>query len=256
VIRLSVNVNKVATLRNSRGGMVPNVLEAVRVVLAGGAPGITVHPRADGRHITSNDVREIARELEPWRGTHPQRAHSRGPVEFNIEGDPRPDLMTLVHEVRPDQCTLVPVLEREVTSQGRWPAAQAGESLRGSVDALRKDGVRVSLFIDPDPELVKWAAEMGADRVELFTEPFARAFERSHDEARLRADDCARAAEVAHGLGLGVNAGHDLDHRNLVLFRSVPYVEEVSIGHALISRALFQGLETTVREYLAVLEGK
>jgi pyridoxine 5-phosphate synthase len=256
MIRLSVNVNKVATLRNSRGGAVPSVIEAVRVILAAGAPGITVHPRADARHITTADVRDIARELASWRTVHGEAQGAHGRLEFNIEGDPRPDLMALVHEVRPDQCTLVPVLAREITSQGRWPPDQAGESLRRTVAALKRDGIRVSVFIDADVELVRWAAETGADRVELFTEPFSQAFERGPDEARRALEVCARAAEAAQGLGLGVNAGHDLDHRNLVLFRSVPHVAEVSIGHALISRALFNGLDATVREYLAVLEGR
>jgi pyridoxine 5-phosphate synthase len=244
MVRLSVNVNKVATLRNSRGGAVPSVTEAVRVILEAGAPGITVHPRADARHITRQDVLDVACELEPYQ---------KAAVEFNIEGDPRPDLMALVHEVRPDQCTLVPVLPSEVTSQGRWPDEQAGEPLRRTIADLRSNGIRVSVFIDPDVELVRWAADIGADRVELFTEPFARAFARGPAEARAAFDVCVRAAEAAHGLGLGLNAGHDLDHENLVLFRTLPHLDEVSIGHALISRALFRGLDKTVREYLSVL---
>jgi pyridoxine 5-phosphate synthase len=252
MVRLSVNVNKVATLRNSRGGAVPSVTEAVRVILEAGAPGITEHPRADARHITRADVLEIARQLKDYRQTSGER--SRAPVEFNIEGDPRPDLMALVHEVRPDQCTLVPVLASEVTSQGRWPDEQAGEPLRRTIADLRSNGIRVSVFIDPDVELVGWAAAIGADRVELFTEPFARAFARGPAEAGAAFDVCVRAAEAAHGLGLGLNAGHDLDHENLALFRALPHLDEVSIGHALISRALFRGLDVTVREYLAVLD--
>jgi pyridoxine 5-phosphate synthase len=275
MVRLSVNVNKVATLRNSRGGQAPSVLEAVRVILAAGAPGITVHPRADARHITRADVLDIAQELRQYRdsaaatpGTSAlaplhSGTSTRAPVhpgtlaplvEFNIEGDPRPDLMALVHEVRPDQCTLVPVLPSEVTSQGRWPEAQAGEPLRRTIAALRRDGIRVSVFIDPDVELVRWAGDMGADRVELFTEPFARAWVAGPGEAAVALKACARAAEAAHALGLGVNAGHDLDHENLALFRQLPHLAEVSIGHALISRALFRGLDATVREYLSVLD--
>jgi len=244
MVRLSVNVNKVATLRNSRGGRLPSVVDAVQTIVDAGAPGITVHPRADARHITSRDVLDIAALLQPFRGR----------VEFNIEGDIRPELMTLVHEILPDQCTLVPVLAGEVTSQGGWPVDTPVETLRGTIAGLRAAGIRVSLFIDPEPAAVRWAAELGADRVELFTEPFARAFEAGPEatDAAMRA--CIVAAETAHALGLGVNAGHDLDHRNLVRFRELPHLDEVSIGHALVSRALFDGLSATVRAYLDVLQ--
>jgi pyridoxine 5-phosphate synthase len=243
MVRLSVNVNKVATLRNSRGGRVPSVLDAVRTIVDAGSPGITVHPRADNRHITTADVVEIAAALAPLRGR----------VEYNIEGDIRPDLMALVHQVRPDQCTLVPVLAGEVTSQGGWPTDTPLEALRGTIGGLRDAGIRVSLFIDPTTEAVRWAAGLGADRVELFTEPFAKAFDEGPEAAEAAFRACAVAAEAAHALGLGVNAGHDLDHRNLVRFRELPHLAEVSIGHALISRALFGGLAATVREYLDVL---
>jgi len=177
----------------------------------------------------------------------------RGRVEFNIEGDIRTDLMALVHEVRPDQCTLVPVLVGEVTSQGGWPLDTPIPTLRGTIASLKADGIRVSVFIDAEPAAVRWAAELGADRVELFTEPFARAFEAGSEAAEAAMRACTAAAETAHELGLGVNAGHDLDHRNLVRFRELPYLDEVSIGHALISRALFDGLSATVREYLEIL---
>ncbi len=243
MVNLSVNVNKVATLRNSRGGRVPSVVEAVRTIVEAGAPGITVHPRADARHITRQDVLDVAAELAPLRGR----------VEFNIEGDVRPDLMTLVRQVRPDQCTLVPVLAGEVTSQGGWPADTPLDMLRGAIAGLHQAGIRVSLFIDPEPAAVRWAAALGADRVELFTEPFARAFEAGPQAAEAAMRACAEAAGTAHQMGLGVNAGHDLDHRNLVRFRELPYLDEVSIGHALISRALFDGLAATVRAYLEVL---
>jgi pyridoxine 5-phosphate synthase len=243
MIRLSVNVNKVATLRNSRGGRVPSVLDAVRTIVEAGAPGITVHPRADARHITTQDVVDVASALQPLRGR----------VEFNIEGDIRPDLMALVHQVKPDQCTLVPVLAGEVTSQGGWPIDTPVPALREAIAALRAAGIRVSVFIDADQAAVRWAAGIGADRVELFTEPFAKAFEAGPDAADAAMRACTAAAETAHDLGLGVNAGHDLDHRNLVRFRELPYLDEVSIGHALISRALFDGLSATVRAYLDIL---
>jgi pyridoxine 5-phosphate synthase len=241
-IRLSVNVNKVATLRNSRGGSVPSVLEAVSVCVGAGAPGITVHPRADARHITAADVRDVAGAL---RSTA---------VELNIEGDPRPDLLALVKEVRPAQCTLVPVRQGEITSQAGWPPDAPADSMRAVVRDLQAAGVRVSLFVDPGDAAVRWAKSAGADRVELYTEPFARAFERGGEDGRRSFDRYAAAAELAHRLGLGVNAGHDLDLQNLVLFRALPHLAEVSIGHALISRALFVGLDRTVREYLAAVE--
>lgn len=244
MIRLSVNLNKVATLRNSRGGHVPSVLEAAQAVLAAGAPGVTVHPRADARHITRRDVIELAELLAPHRGR----------VEYNIEGDPRPDLLSLVEEVRPDQCTLVPVKPGEITSQAGWPPDTPVDQLRDVVSRLQSRGIRVSVFIDPEPAAVDWAASLKADRVELYTEPFARAFEQGPDAARASFARYEAAAERAHARGLGVNAGHDLDLANLTLFRRLPHLDEVSIGHALISRALFVGLERTVREYLAVLE--
>ena len=236
-IKLSANVNKVATLRNSRGGSEPDVLQAVSVCVAAGVPGITVHPRADERHIKTSDVHNIAELLK----RSPQ-------VEFNVEGDPRPDLLDLVLKVRPTQSTLVPVRAGEVTSQAGWPVDTPLADIKSIVTAIKKIGVRVSMFVDPVPEAVKWAAAVGGDRVELYTEPFARAFEAGQGEASFRT--YSAAAELAHSLGLGVNAGHDLDLRNIVLFRRLPHLEEVSIGHALISHALYVGLERSVRDYL------
>jgi pyridoxine 5-phosphate synthase len=243
-IKLSVNVNKVATLRNSRGGKEPSVLHAVRVCVKAGAPGITVHPRADQRHITKTDVREISAELS---------ALSRR-VEYNIEGDPRPELLDLVAEVRPTQCTLVPVKPGEITSQAGWPLNTPSHVLGRVVRDFKNIGVRVSLFVDPVPDAVRWAADLGGDRIELYTEPFARAFEAGKDRGSESFGTYAKAADLAHSLGLGVNAGHDLDLHNLPLFRQLPYLDEVSIGHALMSHALFVGLEKSVREYLDVLK--
>ena len=238
-VKLSVNVNKVATIRNSRGGTVPSVLEAVRTCIRSGAPGITVHPRADARHITEADVHEVAAEVR----SHPG-------VEYNIEGDPRPDLLTLVKAVRPDQCTLVPVRPGEITSQAGWPSVTPVEAMRDIVSTLRADRVRVSMFVDPEPDALRWAASLGADRVELYTEPFARAFEAGAPAVSASFERYTAASVLAHGLGLGVNAGHDLNLQNLTLFRTLPYLDEVSIGHALISHALFVGLDRAVREYL------
>ena len=247
MIRLSVNLNKVATLRNSRGGDVPSVLQALDVCLGAGAPGITVHPRADERHIRGSDVTAIAARLAEAAGRTPMH------VEFNVEGDPRPDLLDLVERVRADQCTLVPVQPGEITSQAGWPPDTSPAQLAGHITRLRGLGIRVSLFIDPDLAAVRWAAGMGADRVELYTEPFARAFaDGAGADAFAR---YAEAATLAHELGLGVNAGHDLDLDNLRLFRTLPHLDEVSIGHALISHALWVGLDRAVRDYRSVLEG-
>ena len=216
------------------------MLQAVDVCVAAGAPGITVHPRADERHIRRSDVEEIADRLK------------RTPeVEFNIEGDPRPDLLELVLKIRPTQCTLVPVAPGEITSQAGWPASTHVAQLKSIVNGLKKIGVRVSMFIDPVPEAVKWAAEVGGDRVELYTEPFARAFEAGRGESSFKT--YADAAALAYSLGLGINAGHDLDLKNLRLFRTLPHLEEVSIGHALVSHALYVGLERSVRDYLDAL---
>jgi pyridoxine 5-phosphate synthase len=245
MIKLSVNVNKVATLRNSRGGSVPSVLQAVNICLAAGAPGITVHPREDGRHIRPHDVAEIAERLAPLRRK----------VEFNIEGDVRPGFIDLVHSVRPDQCTIVPVVHGELTSQAGWSPETSPERLTGLVRRLQGAGIRVSIFIDPEEAAVRWASGVGADRVELFTEPFAKAFASGAASGRASFATYAAAAQLAHSLGLGINAGHDLDLDNLTLFRTLPHLNEVSIGHALISHALWVGLEKAVKDYLQVLEG-
>ena len=242
-MKLSVNVNKVATVRNSRGGSIPSVIEAVRTCIDAGAPGITVHPRADQRHITTADVHEIAGELAPLKGR----------VEFNIEGDPRPGFLDLVLAVKPDQCTLVPVKPGEITSEAGWPVDTPADALAGIVGALKANGVRVSLFVDPEPAAIEWARTMGADRVELYTEPFARAFERGPAAASTSFAKYAAASNLAFDLGIGVNAGHDLDLKNLTLFKTLPHLDEVSIGHALIGRAIFVGLGRVVKEYLAAL---
>jgi pyridoxine 5-phosphate synthase len=241
--KLSVNVNKVATLRNSRGGSVPSVVEATRVCVAAGSPGITVHPRADARHIRFDDVRDIANEL----------AGLDRHIELNIEGDPRPDLLALAEQVKPDQFTLVPVRAGEITSQAGWDPATPLDGMRGIVSRLKAAGIRVSVFVDPDEAAVRWAAAVGGDRVELYTEPFARAF---HDGAGERSFTLySRMATLAHELGLGVNAGHDLDLDNLALFHRLPHLDEASIGHALISHALYVGLDRAVRDYIAALRG-
>ena len=243
--KLSVNVNKIATVRNSRGGELPSVIEAVRTCIDAGAPGITVHPRADARHITTADVHAIAEELAPLKGR----------IEYNIEGDPRPDLVDLVLAVKPDQCTLVPVFPGEITSQAGWPVNTPHAALAGVIGAMQLAGVRVSLFVDPEPAAIRWAKAMGADRVELYTEPFARAFARGPAAAEASFARYVEASTLARELGVGVNAGHDLDLKNLTLFHTLPHLDEVSIGHALISRAIYVGLSRVVKEYLAALDG-
>jgi pyridoxine 5-phosphate synthase len=240
--RLSVNMNKVATLRNSRGGAVPRLTEAVQVCLDAGAPGITVHPRADERHIRRSDVVEVAELLEPL---HDQ-------VEYNIEGDPRPELIEMIEKVRPHQCTLVPVRPGELTSEAGWPADTPKGALAETIRRFHDCGVRVSVFVDPDPGPIDWAADLGADRIELYTEPYARAFEQGGDALIRSLDRYRQAAERAAGLGLGVNAGHDLDLENLPTFLGVPHIDEVSIGHALMGRALFVGLASAVADYLQI----
>jgi pyridoxine 5-phosphate synthase len=240
MIRLSVNVNKVATLRNARGGARPSVRRAAEIAIAAGCHGITVHPRPDERHIRRADVYELA-EILP------------ADVEYNIEGYPSPEWLELVEEVRPAQATLVPDPPDVLTSNAGWRFAAVDRVWLGeTVARLRACGARVSMFVDPEPREVEGACAAGADRVELYTESYARTFataERDAVFARYRA-----AAERALESGLGVNAGHDLDLDNLpFLARNLPGLAEVSIGHALISDALEIGLETAVRAYLAAL---
>jgi len=246
VTRLSVNINKVATLRNSRGGSVPSIVEAVRVCVEAGAPGITVHPRADERHIQRADVFQVADALEGVRDR----------VEYNIEGDPRPDLVDLVETVRPDQCTLVPVRPGEITSEAGWPADTPREALADIITRFHECGVRVSVFVDPDPAPIEWAAALGADRVELYTEPYARAFERGGKALDASVGKYRSAVEHAVANGLGVNAGHDLDLANLPTFLHLPNIAEVSIGHALLARALFVGLGSVIEEYLQIVASR
>jgi pyridoxine 5-phosphate synthase len=246
MINLSINVNKVATLRNSRGGVEPRVTTAVQIAMDAGAPGITVHPRADARHIRRQDVIDVA-ALVAARPPH------ASPVELNIEGDPRPDLMDLVVELRPQQCTLVPVMPGEITSQAGWPPGTDNRTLGPTIARLRAAGVRVSLFVEPDPDAIRWAADLGAHRIELYTEPFAQAFKAGPAPAQASFARYVDAAERAHAAGLGVNAGHDLDLANLRLFRTLPHLDEVSIGHALMAQALWVGLDRAVRDYIEAL---
>jgi pyridoxine 5-phosphate synthase len=234
---LSVNVNKVALLRNTRHLDIPSVLRAATLALQAGADGITVHPRPDGRHIRAHDVAELAELLTQW----PQ-------AEYNIEGNPLQNLMDFVRAVRPQQATFVPDSEGQFTSDHGWDLAAEGERLRPLIDECHALGVRVSLFMDAHPEAMHRARAVGADRVELYTEPYAAAHGTAAQATQLqRFADAARAAQAA---GLGVNAGHDLNRDNLTDFlRAVPGVREVSIGHALVADALELGLAEAVRDY-------
>ena len=240
--KLSVNLNKVALLRNSRSLGIPSVTHCARIALDAGAHGITVHPRPDARHIRAHDVFELAALIE-----------QRTDTEFNIEGNPFHQLMDFVRQVKPHQCTLVPDEQSAFTSDHGWDLPKDCERLAPVVQELRTLGIRVSLFIDPAAAAMTHAHALGADRVELYTEPYAAAYAgpgQSKELARYTA-----AATAASRAGLGINAGHDLNRDNLPAFlASVPGVLEVSIGHALIGEALYQGLAQTVRSYLEILE--
>ena len=238
---LSVNINKVALLRNSRHLAIPSPLRAAELCLRAGAAGITIHPRPDQRHIRTADAHDIAALMKAW----PDR-------EFNIEGNPFHNLMDLVRQLRPHQCTLVPDSQDQFTSDHGWSLPHDAPALRLVIEELHQLGVRVSLFMDPLPQAMAGARAVGADRVELYTEAYARAWGTPEQEAVLAR--YAAAARAATEAGLGLNAGHDLNRDNLGLFlRSVPGVQEVSIGHALIGDALELGYAATVQAYQAVI---
>ena len=232
--RLSVNINKIATIRNARGGRIPDVAKAAVECERFGAEGITVHPRPDERHIRYADVREIRPLLK---------------TEFNIEGNPIQSFVDLVIENRPDQVTLVPDAVDALTSNAGWDTARNQEFLTEICKEFKSHGIRTSIFIDADPKMAENAAICGCDRVELYTEPYATMFHISPEEA---VAPFIKTAETARACGLGDNAGHDLNLENLEYFiRCIPWTEEVSIGHALISDALYMGLEETIKAYLS-----
>lgn len=231
--RLSVNINKIATLRNARGGNIPNVFKIAVDCQRYGAEGITVHPRPDERHIRYQDVRDI----KPIINT-----------EFNIEGYPSDSFIQLVLSVQPHQVTLVPDPPNALTSSAGWDTIKNKDYLKQIVSTFKKNGIRTSVFVDPDPEMVKHAADTGTDRVELYTEPYASSF---NNNQQLAIEPFIIAAEAAKKVGLGLNAGHDLNLENLNFFaNNIPNLLEVSIGHALIADALYFGLENTIQMYL------
>ncbi len=230
--KLSVNINKIATLRNARGGNIPNVLNAAINCQVFGADGITVHPRPDERHIRYADVMDIKTIIT---------------TEFNIEGYPSDKFIALVLSVKPDQVTLVPDAHDAITSNAGWDTVKKRSFLKDVVSTFRKEGIRTSLFVDTLPVNIENAAVTGADRIELYTEPYATMFSSNAIEA---IEPFLKAAEVARQSGLGVNAGHDLNLDNLRYFhQNIPWLDEVSIGHALISDALYLGLENTIQMY-------
>ncbi len=254
-MRLSVNLNKVALVRNSRGGDSPNVVAAARTVLAAGAGGITVHPRPDQRHARPDDVFELARLLEGYPD-----------IEFNVEGNPfagprdngYPGFDALIEGARPHQATLVPDSDNQLTSDHGFDLTGDTAALGDKIRRYQAAGARVSLFMDPDPAQIDRVPDIGAERIELYTGPFAETVARygpDHTQSRASFDVYAAAARRAVSLGLGVNAGHDLDLDNLPLFSQIEGIAEVSIGHALIATALERGLTATVRAFLDAIAG-
>ena len=236
--RLSVNINKIATLRNARGGDIPNVLNAAIDCQRFGAQGITVHPRPDERHIRYQDARDIRPRIT---------------TEFNIEGYPSETFTRLVLEVKPHQVTLVPDPPDAITSNAGWDTKTNKDFLKEVVSNYKKHGIRTSLFVDSIEEMVKHASDTGVDRVELYTEPYAVKYHSNRERA---IEPFIKAAEVAKSVGLGLNAGHDLNLDNLRYFiQNIPWTLEVSIGHALISDALYFGLENTIQMYLKQVRG-
>ena len=235
--KLSVNINKVATLRNARGGNNPDVLKVALDAERFGAQGITVHPRPDERHIRRDDVLGLAKIVT---------------TEFNIEGYPDDRFLQLIAEAKPAQATLVPDPPEAITSNAGWDTVGQREFLTDVINAIRELGIRTSIFVDPEVAMVEGAAAVGADRIELYTESYARHYPQDRQAAIA---SYVQSAERAQGLGLGINAGHDLDLHNLTfMVEQIPYLEEVSIGHALICDALYYGLENTIQMYLKKLQ--
>jgi pyridoxine 5-phosphate synthase len=235
--RLSVNINKIATLRNSRGGDIPNVKDAAIKCQKFGAHGITIHPRPDERHITRKDVYEIKQVVT---------------TEFNIEGYPSENFISMVSEVLPDQVTLVPDTHNQLTSDHGWDTWRNLNFLKEVIERFKELGIRTSIFVDPDEEMIEGAAVTGTHRIELYTEPYARLYSLGRDAA---IKPFVAAAKFADAIDLEINAGHDLNLENLHYFaRHIPNLKEVSIGHALIADALYFGLEATIQKYLDCLK--
>lgn len=235
--RLSVNINKIATLRNARGGDMPNVVEAAQRIESFGAQGITVHPRPDERHITYQDVTDLKKVVT---------------TEFNIEGNPNEKFIDLVLNNKPTQVTLVPDAADAITSNAGWDTVKNEDYLKEIVSLFKKEGIRTSIFVDPNQDMITGAQKTGVDRIELYTEAYAKHYENDKLTAIRAYKECA---VLADSLGLGVNAGHDLSLDNIAYFKEqIPVLKEVSIGHALISEAMYLGLENVVKQYLNKLK--
>lgn len=235
--KLSVNINKLATLRNSRGGNLPNLIQSAQDIEAFGANGITIHPRPDERHIRYQDARDLKSVVT---------------TEFNIEGNPIPKFIDLVLEVKPTQVTLVPDAEDAITSNAGWDTLEHQDFLQEVIKTFKNEGIRTSIFVDANEKMVEAAAETGTDRIELYTEDFAKAFAKGDMEG---ITPFIKAAEMANTVGMGINAGHDLNLKNLKFFKdNIPNLLEVSIGHALICESIYLGLENVVNMYLHRLQ--
>ncbi|WP_114490907.1 pyridoxine 5'-phosphate synthase [Candidatus Ulvibacter alkanivorans] len=235
--KLSVNINKIATLRNARGGSVPNVVQVAKDVQRFGAQGVTIHPRPDERHIRYQDAYDLKSVVT---------------TEYNIEGNPIPKFLDMVLELKPTQVTLVPDAVDAITSNAGWDTIQHKEYLQGIISRCKNAGIRTSIFVDPVETMIRGAAETGTDRIELYTEAYAEGFQKGNKKA---ITPYAKCAELAHELGLGINAGHDLSLANIQYFKqNIPHLLEVSIGHALICEAIYEGLENVIAEYLEKLK--
>ncbi len=245
MISLSVNVNKIATLRNSRGGDIPNLIEYTEIIMNSGVQGITVHPRSDERHITKKDTIDLSNLIRKYNKKNKKF------IEYNIEGAPDKRFLDIVLELRPDQATLVPVKQGEITSDHGFDLKRDQKKLKPIIKKLKDVGIRVALFLETTHQNFPIANDIGADRIELYTGPFANDFENGKGiESFLKYEEAARSALKAK---LEINAGHDLDTNNLKLFHKLSGLKEVSIGHRLISKSLLKGLEPTIKEYLEIL---
>ena len=235
--KLSVNINKIATLRNARGGNVPNVLQVAKDVQKFGAQGVTIHPRPDERHIRYQDAYDLKEVVT---------------TEYNIEGNPIQKFMDMVLEIKPTQVTLVPDAVDAITSNAGWDTVKHKDYLAEIISEFKQNGIRTSIFVDPNLDMVEGAANTGVDRIELYTEAFAEAYSKNNKTAVKPYVDCAH---LARQLDLGVNAGHDLSLENIQYFKEhVPHLQEVSIGHALICESIYQGLESVIQQYLTKLK--
>lgn len=239
--KLSVNINKFALIRNARGNDFPNIIKIATRCINAGAHGITIHPRPDERHAKYSDAYELSTLLKSYPG-----------IEFNIEGNPIPKFLKMVKEVKPDQCTLVPDSPDQLTSDHGWDVIKEKEQLIPVIRSLQEADIRVSIFLDPDIKQVEKAKETKTDRIELYTESYARTYSKEENESIFLS--YKQATQKAQELGLGINAGHDLNQQNLGYFLTIPNIAEVSIGHAIIVESFDHGLEETIKRYLKIIE--